>query len=421
MKPKSFMLIAGEASGDLLAAELVQNLRQELSDAEAQPTQDYQPLCTSLAPRFFGAGGPRMETAGVELAFDMTAHSVIGLSDVLKNYFKFRRLFVQLFRLALDREPDAIICVDFSGFNRRFGHAIKNYVRARQDWFHDWNPKLIQYVSPQVWASREGRAYQMAKDFDLLLSIFPFEKDWYARRVPQLPVEFVGNPIIDRYSSAHRKVPNEEVESQRFGDSQSAASSKVVLLPGSRPSELTRHVPVILGAWEKIVAARSDLSALMILPNETLAEQARSFALPAKVTVQTGGLADSLKQAALAIASTGTVTMECAYFGVPTVALYKTSWATYEVGKRIVTVSYLAMPNLLAGEPIFPEFIQNAATANNIAGASLALLEDQKRRTHVRSRLAQIVESLGSPGGSRRAAQDILRLLSTESSLSNAL
>jgi len=415
------MLIAGEASGDLLAAELVQSLRQELSDAEAQPTQDYQPLCTSLAPCFFGAGGPRMEAAGVELAFDMTAHSVIGLSDVLKNYFKFRRLFVQLFRLALDREPDAIICVDFSGFNRRFGHAIKNYVRARQDWFHDWNPKLIQYVSPQVWASREGRAYQMAKDFDLLLSIFPFEKDWYARRVPQLPVEFVGNPIIDRYSSAHRKVPKEEVESKRFGDSQSAASSKVVLLPGSRPSELTRHVPVILGAWEKIVAARSDLSALMILPNETLAEQARSFALPAKVTVQTGGLADSLKQAALAIASTGTVTMECAYFGVPTVALYKTSWATYEVGKRIVTVSYLAMPNLLAGEPIFPEFIQNAATANNIAGASLALLEDQKRRTHVRSRLAQIVESLGSPGGSRRAAQDILRLLSTESSLSNAL
>src|SRR2546428_2715077 len=124
MKPKSFMLIAGEASGDLLAAELVLALRQELSDGEAVPTTDFQPLYTSLEPRFFGAGGPRMAAAGVDLAFDMTAHSVIGLWEVLKKYFKFRRLFDQLYKLTLDREPDAIICVDFAGFNRRFAHAI---------------------------------------------------------------------------------------------------------------------------------------------------------------------------------------------------------------------------------------------------------------------------------------------------------
>ena len=145
-----------------------------------------------------------MAAAGVDLAFDMTAHSVVGLSEVLKNYFKFRRLFHQLFQLALERQPDAIICVDFSGFNRRFAHAIRQYTRAHADWFHDWNPKLIQYVSPQVWASREGRAYQMARDYDLVLSIFPFEKDWYAKRVPQLPVEFVGHPIVDRYGEGRR-------------------------------------------------------------------------------------------------------------------------------------------------------------------------------------------------------------------------
>src|SRR2546421_1543436 len=170
------MLIAGEASGDLLAAELVQALRDELAEAEAVPTNDFQPLHTSLEPRFFGAGGPRMAAAGVELAIDLTALSIIGLSDAAKNYFKFRRIFQQLHHLALEREPDAIICVDFSGFNRRFAHAIKGYVRSRQDWFHDWAPKIIQYASPQVWASRSGRAYQMARDFDLLLSIIPFEK-----------------------------------------------------------------------------------------------------------------------------------------------------------------------------------------------------------------------------------------------------
>src|SRR5262249_7140546 len=162
--------------------------------AEAVPTVDYQPLYTSLEPKFFGAGGPHLQAAGIELAFDMTAHSVVGLSDVLKNFGKFRRLFGQLYRLAIDREPDVIICIDFSGFNRRFAHAVRKYVRARTDWFHDWNPKLIQYVSPQVWASREGRAYQIAEDFDLVLSIFPFEKEWYAKRVPQFRVEFVCNP-----------------------------------------------------------------------------------------------------------------------------------------------------------------------------------------------------------------------------------
>src|SRR6185369_11938603 len=131
MKPKSFFLIAGEASGDILAAELVQALRRELADAEVAPTTDFQPLYTSLEPRFFGAGGPQMAAAGVDLAFDMTAHSVIGLSEGLRNYLKFRRLFHQLLRIAQEREPDVIICVDFSGFNRRFAHAVKRYIHSR--------------------------------------------------------------------------------------------------------------------------------------------------------------------------------------------------------------------------------------------------------------------------------------------------
>ncbi|MCX6916332.1 MAG: hypothetical protein NT167_25365, partial [Verrucomicrobia bacterium] len=173
MRPKSFMLIAGEASGDVLAAELVRALRQEFSETEAIPTQDYQPLHASLEPRFFGAGGPRMAAEGVDLALDMTAHAVIGLTEVLKHYLKFRRLFHQLFELALQRQPDAIVCVDFSGFNRRFAHAVRQYARAHTGWFHDWNPRIIQYVSPQVWASREGRVFQMARDYDLVLSIFP--------------------------------------------------------------------------------------------------------------------------------------------------------------------------------------------------------------------------------------------------------
>jgi lipid-A-disaccharide synthase len=397
------MLIAGEASGDTLAAELVRAIRLEQAEAEAIPTADYQPLHTSLEPRFFGAGGPQMAAAGVDLALDLTAHSVIGLSEVLANLLKFRRLFHQLFLLASERQPDAIICVDFSGFNRRFAHAIRQYAHARADWFHDWQPRIVQYVSPQVWASREGRARQMARDFDLVLSIFPFEAEWYAKRVPQLRVEFVGHPIVDRYGPGRM--------SQREGRVDKVAP-KVLLLPGSRAGELRRHLSVMLEALDLLRAKVPGLRGRMVLPSQTLVQQAKALRLPTGLEVQAGGLPEALGEADVAIASTGTVTTECAYFGVPTVALYKTSWGTYQIARRIVKVSYLAMPNLLANEPIFPEFIQGAATAENIVRAALELLRDEARRARVKARLGEIVASLGSPGATRRAAKAILETLS---------
>jgi lipid-A-disaccharide synthase len=402
MKPKSFMVIAGEASGDMLAAELVRALRQEYAEAKAVPTTDYQPLHTGLEPRFFGAGGPQMAAAGVELAFDLTAHSAVGLSDVLRKQLKFRQLFRQLFQLALERQPDVIICVDFSEFNLRFAHAIRQYTRAHADWFHDWNPKIVRYPSPQVWASREGRAYQMANDLDLVLSIFPFEKAWYAQRVPQLPVEFVGHPIVDRYGERHGVK----------GEKQSPpANQTLLLLPGSRAGEIARHLPVMVAALELIRAKVPDVRAQMVLPNEKLIKQAKGLGFPAWLGVQVGGLPEALSEAEVAIASTGTVTMECAYFRVPTVALYKTSWITYQIGRRIVKVKYLAMPNLLANEEVFPEFIQGAATPDSITSAAVGLLRDKPRRDKIRAKLAEIVASLGGPGASRRAAKAIVKRL----------
>jgi len=405
------MLIAGEASGDMLAAELVQALRLELLDAEAIPTTDFQPLHASLEPRFFGAGGPRLAAAGMDLAFDMTAHSVIGLSGVLKNYFNFRRLFVRLYNLALDRQPDAIICVDFSGFNSRFAHGIRQYVRGRSGWFHDWRPKVVQYVSPQVWASRPGRVYRMAQDYDLLLSILPFEKPWYARRVPQLRVEFVGHPIVDRHANARRGMPNAQCLPGPSPVVQRSSSPMVLLLPGSRPEELSRHLPVMIQALAIMRAQIHHLRARLVLPTPTLVGQAKALGLPANLEVQSGGLAESLAEADVSLASTGTVTLECAYFGVPTVALYKASWTNYHIAKRIVKVRYLAMPNLLAEEQVFPEFIQQAATPQNIAGAALEFLADEGRRNRIKSKLAQVIGSLGGPGASRRAARAIVHLL----------
>ena len=399
------MLIAGEASGDLLAGELVSALRRVMAERGAQQTTDSQPLRTSLASQFFGAGGPKMAEAGVKLAFDLTAHAVVGLTEVLKNYWKFRQLFRQLFDLAIERQPDAIVCVDFSGFNRRFAHAIKKVVRAQQRPFNNWNPKIIQYVSPQVWASRPGRAKAMARDVDLLLSIFPFEKQWYARHAPKLRVEFVGHPMIERFTKEDSRVTCEQTETASIA----ARKSQILLLPGSRGDELRRHLPVMLGALKLIGASLPASHAKIVLPNEALARLAKS--LGANVEIQIGDVPQALAGADLAIASTGTVTMECAYFRVPTVALYKTSWSTYQMAKRIIKVKFLAMPNLLADEEIFPEFIQQAATPENISRAALDLLTDQSRRTRMKAKLAEVITALGDPGASRRAAEAIAKIL----------
>jgi lipid-A-disaccharide synthase len=402
MKPKTFMIIAGEASGDWLAAELVLALRHALSAEDLTPTNDLQPLTTGLEPRFFGAGGPRMAAAGVDLEYDMTAHSIIGLMEAVKSYPKFRRLFKRLFELAREREPDAIICVDFSGFNRRFAQAVKKYSRARSGWFHDWQPRLIQYVSPQVWASRPARAYQMARDYDLLLTTFGFESAWYAKRVPKLRVQFVGHPLVDRYGS--------EFGSRKLtGPTQ--VPSVILLLPGSRPGELRRHLPVLIEAGKRIATER-PAKFRMVLPSEALAAQARTAAgALTGLEIQVGGLQEALAAADLAVTKSGTITLECACFGVPAVVFYKTSFFTYQLGKQIVSVKYIAMPNLLANEEIFPEFIQNTATPENLAAAALELLRNADRRTQLQSKMAEVAAGLGKPGASERAAQAILRVL----------
>jgi lipid-A-disaccharide synthase len=348
--------------------------------------------------KFFGAGGAQMSAAGVELAFDMTQHAVTGLTDVLKNIFKFRRLFNQLLALAIERKPDVVIGVDYGGFNLRFGAAIKKYVRENP--FSKWDPKIVQFVSPQVWASRPGRANKLARDYDLLLSIFPFEKNWYAQRVPQLRVEFVGHPMIGRFAKSKVQSPKSKVENE---------TPQILLLPGSRKSELQRHLPVMFGALKIIFEKLPAAKAKMVLPNLELKKIADEFSAP-NLEIQIGDLPDALAQADVAIASTGTVTMECAFFGVPTVTLYKTSWLTYQIAKWLITVKSLTMPNLLAGEEIYPEFIQNAATPENLARAALELLQNESRREKIRSQLEKIISSLGEPGAANRAANAILSL-----------
>jgi lipid-A-disaccharide synthase len=363
------MLIAGEPSGDALGAELVKALRDQ-----AAPE----------AVEFFGAGGPKMAAAGVDLAFDLAAHAVVGIWEVLKNYGKFRRFFFQLLDLARERRPDYLILIDYPGFNLRFARALRKASSKA---------KIVYYVSPQIWAWHESRVHQIAHDIDLLLAIFPFEKQWYAERKPHFKVEFVGHPLVDRYGTIAPPETSRET---------------LLLLPGSRVRELKKHLPVMIRAARQL---RSEwkVAVEMVVPNENLKQLALNLGA-GEFPIEVGGLPEALRRATVAIASSGTVTMECAYFGVPTVVLYKTSWSTYMLGRRFIRVKYLAMPNLLAGREIYPEFVQETASAKNLYSAALDLFEHPQRRADIQAELRKVVASLGDPGASGRAAAGILQL-----------
>lgn len=342
-----------------------------------------------------------MHSAGVEILSDLTRNSAIGPADALRQYGKFRAAFAALLQAASERTPDLVIGVDFGAFNLRFARAIRRFSDSNKSQFHNWHPKIVQFVSPQVWASRPGRARVIAETHDLLLSILPFEERWYADHAPGVKVRFVGHPLVDRHGAP-------DIRPRPVGN-----PPRVVLLPGSRPGELKRHWPVVAAAADRIQKAAGSKS-ILVLPSENLrASLPPDVTSPTSLEIRVGGLSEELNQADLAIASTGTVTLECAWFGVPTVALYKTSWSTYQIGKRIITVRHLAMPNLLAEREVIPEFVQDAATPEAIADAALRLLRDEKSRSTATTGFDELRTKMGAPGACERAAQEIQKLFET--------
>jgi len=349
---RKVMFIAGEASGDANAAPIVAALRPKVE--------------------VFGAGGPRMKAAGMELLLDLTEHAVVGLVEVLKNYGKFKRIFDSLVADAEKRRPDAVVLVDFPGFNLRFAKQMKKR-----------GIKVIYYISPQLWAWHASRATQIERDVDLMLTIFPFEKAWYAEHAPKLRVEFVGHPMAERLEEGRRATREDRL---------------VLLLPGSREREVAKLWPVMCRVVEQMPA---DVEFVAAAVNDSMAGMIQH----PRVKVEVGSAHRLMQRATLAITASGTATMECAFSGCPMIVVYKVNWLTYLVGRWLVTIDWLGMPNVIAGREIVPEFIQYRAQPNTIAGIANELLGDTARRSAMQRELAVIVEKLGGAGASQRAAE----------------
>ncbi|HUK83649.1 MAG TPA: lipid-A-disaccharide synthase [Verrucomicrobiae bacterium] len=368
---RKLMFIVGEASADTHAAELIKAFRTKAPYVE-----------------IFGAGGPKMKAAGMELLLDLTEHAVVGLVEVLKNYGKFRRIFWRLVREAEQRRPDAVVLVDFPGFNLRFAAQMKKR-----------GIKVIYYISPQLWAWHAGRARQIERDVELMLTIFPFEKDWYAKHAPELRVEFVGHPFAERMRDGGGRMKREE--------------RLVLLLPGSREREVTKIWPIMTRIVEQMP---SDVTFVAATVNEQMAAMAKH----PRVTVEVSKAHELMRRAALAITASGTATMECAFYGCPMIVVYKVNWLTYLVGRAVVTINWLAMPNVIAGRGIVPEFIQHDAKPERIAAVARELLINDSMRETMRGDLAEVVASLGGAGASERAANSILAAISTASPKSSS-
>ncbi len=385
MRQGDIMILAGEPSGDVLAADLVFEIRREISAGE-------------LIPKFFGIGGPKLKRAGVELLEDMTGSTVFGVFEALRKIVHFKKVFNRVLAEAKRRQPKWIILVDYGGFNLRFAKAVRFWASRQSKTFANWKPRIVYYVPPQVWASREGRAAVLAAAVDLVVSIFPFEKDWYLERFPNLPVKYVGDPMATQFAG-FRPPPR-----GNFAEL-SCDLPHIALLPGSRPQEIERHLPLMLRAFEQL-RRRQKCRATVVAPNPNLMCRFQAM-LPPTVGWQIGNAAGVLKRSSLAIAASGAVTRECAYLRVPTVVIYKLPWLDYQIAKRAVNVRHIAMPNILADERIFPELIQKAATPEAIAQAAEQLLAPEGR-VRVMAALERVAAALGPPGASRRAAQAIV-------------
>jgi lipid-A-disaccharide synthase len=370
--PLTLLMVAGEASGDAHGAELIHALREQRPGV-----------------RIIGVGGPKMAAAGQQQLFDLSVHAVVGLTQVLRHYFKFRYFFGRVLALARKENPQATVLIDYPGFNLRLAAKLRRDLPGS---------RTIFYISPQVWAWKAGRVKAMEKCLDLLLAILPFEKAWFAQASPTLNVSWVGHPMLDRVKHIESIEPNPQC---------------VALLPGSRRSEVEMHLPILWEAARIMARRQPGVKFVLLSPNEKVQDLSLALTthLPApnfSIEFNVGYAVSHLSRCALAIVASGTASLECAVVGIPQIVVYKVDPLTYAVGKKLVKVTHLSMVNVMAGEEVVPELLQENMRPDAIAALALDLLGNRRRREAMKQRVAEIVATLGGPGASKRAAEAIL-------------
>jgi lipid-A-disaccharide synthase len=373
---KRVLVIAGEASGDLHGANLVKAIR-----------------AVDPSIIFWGVGGRHMRAVGVRLLWDVARMAVIGLPGVgrLRTIFRVFRLSSETLRRW---RPHLVILIDYPEFNLQLARKAKQL-----------GIRVMYYISPQIWAWRAGRVKTIRTRVDKMVVILPFEEAIY--RQAGVNVSFVGHPLLDIV-----KV-REPRELSRSHYMRSGRDFLVGLLPGSRFSELSRLMSVILDAASLLAERLPRVHFLMPLAPtirpEQVAPYMRGRDLP--LTVVEDNTYEIIQMCEIIVAASGTVTLETAILGTPLVVVYKVNPLTYWLGKPLVRVRHVALANIVAGETVAPELFQHDATPERIAQEVMSILGDTRRQAWIRQRFADVRQKLGSPGASARAAAIVLHML----------
>ncbi len=360
------MLLAGEASGDQYGAKVIGALKARFPGST-----------------FFGIGGDRMIAEGFEALFHIRETSIMGFIEVAKNIATIRAMFRRCSEALAARAPAALIPIDYPGFNLRFAK------KARAA-----GVPVVYYISPQVWAWGKDRARKMRGTVDHMAVVFPFETSIYERL--GIPVTFVGHPLLEILPSIERA---EFLRETGLPD-----APVLALLPGSRVQELERLLPPMAEAGARIAARTGCCVAVGAahLPDEYYAPHLARY--PA-IHMLRGRTHQLMQHAHAAIVTSGTATVETAYYGTPMVIVYKTSRLNYEIGRRLINVSTIGMANILAGETVATELLQNDVTAEALETHIAPFFEDASLHAYTRERLLLVRQAMGSGSASARVAE----------------
>jgi len=373
VEPVTIGVVAGEASGDQLGAHLIKALRARLPHA-----------------RFTGIGGPRMQAEGMEVLYPLEKLAVRGYVEVLRHYFEIVGIRRRLAAHFLKERPALFVGVDAPDFNLDLEAKLKSA-----------GIPTIHYVSPQLWAWRRGRIHQIKRAVDRMLVVFPFEKELYER--VGIPVTYVGHPLAEMLASIpDRKAMREQLRLP-------AAAKVIALLPGSRVSEVEHMAGVFIETASRIAASAPDVQFLVPLVNRPTRElfETALYRRPAgelNLTVLFGHAHEAMAAADVVLAASGTATLEAALIGRPVVIAYRMPRVSWWILKRRPYQPYVGLPNILAGEFIVPEFLQNEATPENLSQAVLNLLFDGTVRARLEARFAAMADELRQDSRERIAS-----------------
>lgn len=355
------LISAGEASGDLYASRVVEALRARCAGAE-----------------FFGCAGPRMQTAGVRPIVDSRSISVVGLVEVLAHIPRIWREFRKLTRAIATERPDVAVLVDSPDFHLRLARRLRRR-----------GVPVVYLIAPQAWAWRQGRVRTMRATIDRLLCIFPFEEGFF--RTHGVSVRYIGHPLARMVRSSLTR--------GEFWDKYDLPQNRrlIALLPGSRHGEVERHMPALLDAARRISVLHPVTFVLALPPGfgvekTSFWERIRG----SSIQVLEGVAWETLAHADLALAASGTVTVEGALLGVPMVTFYRVNALSWIFGRWMVRAPFLSMVNLIAGRRVAPELIQKEMTGQRIASEAVRLLEDDDARSIMRADLAEVASRLSS-------------------------